>query len=142
MTRWAVAVPVAMLEDRKTDDAVRRSKQILAGNGWNVFKVIFAAGVLTALVTIPFSLIAAHAGLLGWWVASTIGSVLVAPYAAHALTVMYYALVQPERPVVLEPGQRFRSVWEEQAAAAPADSVWAEYERKFEEHESRWGTKP
>jgi len=142
MTRWAVAVPVAMFEDRKTDDAIRRSKQILAGNGWNVFKVIVAAGVLTALVTIPFSLVAAHAGLLGWWVASTAGSILVAPYAAHALTVMYFALVEPERPIVLEPGQRFRSVWEEQETATPAASVWAEYERKFDEHESRWGSKP
>ena len=144
LTRWAVAVPVAMLEDCKTDEAIRRSKQILVGNGWNVFKVLFAAGLLTGLVTIPFTLVAAHAGALGWWVASTIGSVIVAPYAAHALTVMYFALVQPERPVILEPGQSFRSVWAEQgeARSTPADSAWAEYERKFDEHESRWGTKP
>jgi hypothetical protein len=39
---------------------------------------------------------------------------LTAPYAAHALIVVYYALVQPGRPIVLEPGQRWQSVWEEQ----------------------------
>jgi hypothetical protein len=141
LTRWAVAVPVAMLEDRKTDDAIRRSKQILAGNGWNVFKVIFVSGLLAVVVTIPFSLFAARAGLVGWWVASTLASMLVAPFAAHALTVVYFALVQPERPVVLDPGQSFESVWKEQAATttSAADSVWAEYEKKFDERAARWG---
>jgi hypothetical protein len=141
LTRWAVAVPVAMLEDRKTDDAIRRSKQILAGNGWNVFKVIFVSGLLAVVVTIPFSLVAARAGLVGWWIASTLASMLVAPFAAHALTVVYFALVQPERPVVLDPGQSFESVWKEQAATttSAADSVWAEYEKKFDERAARWG---
>lgn len=54
----------------------------------------------------------------------------------------YYALREPDRPVVLEPGQRWKSVWEDQPATTPAASVWAEYERKFDEHESRWGSKP
>jgi hypothetical protein len=141
LTRWAVAVPVAMLEDRKTDDAIRRSKEILTGNGWNVFKVIFASGLLTVVVTIPFSLVGARAGLVGWWVASTLASMIAAPYAAHALTVVYFALVQPERPVVLDPGQSFTSVWAEQAATttSAADSVWAEYEKKFDERAARWG---
>jgi hypothetical protein len=141
LTRWAVAVPVAMLEDRKTDDAIRRSKQILTGNGWNVFKVIFFSGLLAVVVTIPFSLVAARAGgLVGWWIASTLASMLVAPFAAHALTVVYFALVQPERPVVLDPGQSFKSVWAEQATPmSPADSVWAEYEKKFDERAARWG---
>jgi hypothetical protein len=141
LTRWAVAVPVAMLEDRKTDDAIRRSKQILTGNGWNVFKVIFVSGLLAAVVTIPFSLVAARAGLVGWWIASTLASMLVAPFAAHALTVVYFALAQPERPVVLDPGQSFESVWKEQATTttSAADSVWAEYEKKFDERAARWG---
>jgi len=30
-------------------------------------------------------------------------------------TVVYYGLVQPGRPVVLPPGQRWQSVWQEQA---------------------------
>lgn len=141
LTRWAVAVPVAMLEDRKTDDAIRRSKQILTGNGWTVFKVIFVSGLFSVVVTIPFAVVSARAGAVGWWVASTLASMLVAPFAAHALTVVYFALVQPERPVVLDPGQSFTSVWEEQAAttASPADSVWAEYEKKFDERAARWG---
>jgi hypothetical protein len=62
MTRWAVAVPVAMLEDGGARDALRRSRAIVRGNGWNVFKVLFAVGVLTALVSVPFTLAAHGAG--------------------------------------------------------------------------------
>jgi hypothetical protein len=139
MTRWAVAVPVAVLEDRKTDDAIRRSKQILAGNGWNVFKVIFAVGLLRFVVMIPFTLASAHAGLFGWWVAATLASMLTAPYAAHALTVVYYSLVQPDRPVVLETGRRWESVWHEEKTPTAAESAWAEYERRFDDWERRSG---
>jgi uncharacterized membrane protein YesL len=113
MTRWAVAVPVAMLEEGTARDALRRSRQIVRGNGWNVFKVLLAISVLTALVEIPFALAAAGSGPFGWWIATTIASALTAPYAAHALTVVYYALVQPGRPVVLQSGQRWQSIWDE-----------------------------
>jgi hypothetical protein len=114
MTRWAVAVPVAMLEEGSARDALRRSREIVRGNGWNVFKVLFAVGLLTGLVEIPFALAAAGSGAFGWWLATTIASALTAPYAAHALTVVYYALVQPGRPVVLKPGQRWQSIWDEE----------------------------
>jgi hypothetical protein len=114
MTRWAVAVPAAMLEEGTARDAMKRSRAIVAGNGWNVFKVLFAVGVLTLVVTIPFTLVGLSAGPLGWWIAATLGSALTAPYAAHALTVAYYALVQPARPVVLDPGQRWSSVWDDE----------------------------
>jgi len=110
MTRWAVAVPGAMLEEGTTRDAMRRSRAIVAGNGWNVFKVLFAVGVLTALVSIPFALVGGQSGPVGWWIAGTLGSALTAPYAAHALTVVYYALVQPARPIVLEPGQHWHDL--------------------------------
>jgi hypothetical protein len=143
MTRWAVGVPVAMLEEGSARDALRRSREIVSGNGLSVFKVLFAVGALTALVQIPFTLAAARAGPFNWWLATTLASALTAPYAAHALIVVYYALVQPGRPVVLEPGQRWQSVWEEQkvssSEAEEQPSVWDEYEARFDEREQRWG---
>jgi hypothetical protein len=143
MTRWAVSVPVAMLEEGNARDALRRSRAIVAGNGWSVFKVLFAVGVLTVLVEIPFLLVAGGAGLFGWWLATTLAAALTAPFAAHALTVVYYALVQPGRPVVLPPGQRWQSVWQEQdsvASGSPAPddragAFWAEQEARFDERE-------
>jgi hypothetical protein len=142
-TRWAVSVPVAMLEEGNARDALRRSRQIISGNGWNVFKVLFAVGVLTFLVQIPFLLAAGGSGLFGRWLATTLAAALTAPYAAHALTVVYYTLVQPGRPVVLPRGQRWQSVWHEQdenaaVSAAPsdrADAYWSEQQARFDERE-------
>ena len=113
-TRWALAVPVAMLEDCTARGALSRSRELVRGNGWSVFKVLVAVGILTALVDVPFTLAAAGAGPFGWWLGATTASALTAPYAAHALTVAYYKLVDPGRPVVLEPGSRWASVWDEE----------------------------
>ena len=79
--------------------------------------------------------------------ATTTGNPARAPYAAHALTVVYYGLVQPGRPVVLPPGQRWQSVWQEQAdvvggSPEPDDrtsAFWAEQEPRFEEREGPRG---
>jgi hypothetical protein len=137
--RWAVAVPAAMLEEGNARAALGRSRALVAGNGWNVFKVLFAVGMLNLLVLLPLTLVAHGSGPFGIWVATTIGSALTAPYAAHALTVVYYALVQPGRPVVLDPGRRWESVWSAEGSEPeqPA-TAWDEYERQFDEREQRW----
>jgi hypothetical protein len=98
--------------------------------------------VLTGLVQISFTLAAAGAGPFGWWLAATAASALTAPYAAHALTVAYYTLVEPGSPVVLEPGHRWRSIWDEddrrgEDEGDPARRAWAEYEARFDERERR-----
>lgn len=118
-TRWAVAVPVAMLESGTARDAMKRSRTIISGNGWNVFKVLFAVGLITGLVSIPFTLVGAGSGPFGWWVAVTLGSMLTAPYTAHALTVVYYALVQPGQPIVLPPAQHWHSIWDDDDTRTP-----------------------
>jgi hypothetical protein len=66
-------------------------------------------------VWLPFGVLALHSGPFGWWLTGTLAAALVTPYVAHAQTVVYYALREPGRPVVLERGRRWRSVWEEQA---------------------------
>jgi hypothetical protein len=147
MTRWAVAVPVAMLEDGNARDALKRSQKMVEGNGWSVFKVLFAVGLLTAIVMVPFVFVSASAGAFGWWLAVTISSMLTAPYAAHALTVVYYTLADPQRPVVLDPGHRWQSVWDEQTGmTTEADttvethgSVDDEDQRRSDEQERQWG---
>jgi hypothetical protein len=114
-TRWAVAVPVAMLEEGSASDALRRSRELVRGNGWPVFWVLTASGAVTLVVWIPFLVATSGSGLFAWWVAMTVASALTLPYSAHAITVIYYALTEPNRPVALEPGQRWRSIWDEEA---------------------------
>jgi hypothetical protein len=143
MTRWALAVPVVMLEPGSARGALSRSRELVRGNGWSVFKVLFAVGLLTLLVQIPFGIAAASSGPFGWWLAVTTASALTAPYAAHALTVVYYELVEPGRPVVLEPGTRWQSIWDEEEPAdglsEAARRAWAEHEARFDERERRGG---
>jgi hypothetical protein len=61
--------------------------------------------------------------------------------AAHALTVAYYTLVDPGRPVVLERGQRWQSIWDDEDEQRGDDEqsharrAWAEYEARFDERE-------
>jgi hypothetical protein len=125
-TRWAVAVPVGMLEDGTARDALGRSREIVRGNGWKVWRTLFWAGLLQGAITIPFSVAAFAAGPFGWWVAVTLASALTAPYTAHVLTIIYYGLVEPERPVALESGQRWQSIWAESDPDEQPrpDSIW------------------
>ena len=146
MTRWAVAVPVAMLEKGTARDALRRSRDIVAGNGWGIFRVILGVCAVTFVITLPFELVLQHAGALGWWAALTISSMLTAPYFAHAITVAYYMLVEPNRPIVLDRGHHWESGWDVQGATLPpvdaepgVESVADEQQRRFDEYQQRWG---
>jgi hypothetical protein len=136
MTRWAVAVPVVMLEGRSTGDAMRRSRELVAGNGRAVFNVLLGVGLVVGVVSLVFALAARNYGLAGLWLGGTIGAALTAPYAAHAVTVLYFHLVEPGRPVALQPGEKWLSVWSEQDGTKPKlsareEAAWAEYERRF-----------
>ena len=137
-TRWAVGVPVAMLEDGSPSDALRRSNAIVKGNGWNVFTVLFLCGVLEIPIALPLLLVATHTGPFGRWIALTLAFALTAPFLAHALIVVYYALVEPGRPVVLAAGSQWQSVWDVQAelerptTAPKTEVIEDDYARKFD----------
>ena len=70
---------------------------------------MFAVGIITGLVRLLFSTLGRGHGFLGLRVSGTLAAMLTVPYAAHAVTVLYYRLAEPERPVVLEPGTRWHS---------------------------------
>jgi hypothetical protein len=116
--RWSLAVPVVMLEHATPRTAMRRSREIVHGHGWSVFRVLLNVGIITGLLSllIRFAAIAIVGGdhrSLATWVGVTFGGALATPYMSHALSVLYYRLVQPERPLIPEPAERRRSVWDE-----------------------------
>jgi hypothetical protein len=142
MTWWAVAVPVALEEEGNARDALRRSREIVRGHGWTVWRVKAIAGLLGGLGALPFFLLAAGRGPIAAWIGGTVGFAVAMPYLAHALTVVYYALVDPMHPVVQPPGSRNASaafVAPEAPVAPEPLSIDEEYLRKFEEREKRWG---
>ena len=50
ITIWSVAAPVVVLERPARPGALRRSRELVRGNGWQVFGVIFVLGILVVVV--------------------------------------------------------------------------------------------
>jgi hypothetical protein len=102
-TRWSLIVPVIVLEDTPVLGAFRRSRELVRGHGWTVFRVLFAVSALTAAggLALRFAF-GALPGFLGVWIGAAIATGLTAPYMAHALTVVYYRLTEPTAPLLAE----------------------------------------
>jgi hypothetical protein len=102
LTWWSLIVPVIVLEGVRVADAFGRSRELVRGNGWNVFGVI----VLTFLVVIAASILI---GIFFVWlpvdvrgyVSNVVTNSLLMPYVAIAWTLMYYRLAR--REVGVEP---------------------------------------
>lgn len=99
LTIWSVIIPVIVLERRPVMESFGRSRQLVSGNGWNVFGVI----VLSFLILIGAAIVLA---LLTFWlrgdagefVRSVIANTITAPFVALAWTVMYYRLIELKEP--------------------------------------------
>jgi hypothetical protein len=97
-TRWSLAVPAVMLEGRSPIDAMRRSRELVKGHGWPVFAVFLTVTVAAGLTSLALELL--FADVLGLWPALTLASALTTPFAAHALNVVYYRIVDPGKPLL------------------------------------------
>jgi hypothetical protein len=97
-TRWSLAVPAVMLENRTPLQALRRSAGLVKGNGWAVFAVFSTITVVAGLASLACELLLA--GRIGLWASLTIPSTLTTPFAAHALNVVYYRVTEPGRPLL------------------------------------------
>lgn len=91
---WSVVVPVVVVEGCGMRTAFARSYRIVRGSFWPVLVVLGVILVGSALLETGFD------NLLFWmpefsasWVGHLVVSVLTAPYAAHALAVIYFRLV-------------------------------------------------
>jgi hypothetical protein len=99
MTIWSVLIPVVVLERRAVMEAFGRSRELVRGNGWNVFGVI----VLSLLILIAASIVLALLlfwleGEVGMFVRNVISNTLTVPFIALAWTVMYYRLRDLKEP--------------------------------------------
>jgi hypothetical protein len=100
-TRWSLIVPVIVLEQAPTMGAFRRSRELVRGHGLAVFRILFIAALITTALGFALRFaFAALPGALGVWIGAAIATGLTAPYMAHALTVTYYRLADPGRPMI------------------------------------------
>jgi hypothetical protein len=97
LTIWSLIVPAIVLEGKAAMESFGRSRELVRGNGWNVFGLI----VLTILIVIAIGIVIA---ILTFWlpdsiqafVQNVISNTLAYPLVALAWTLMYFALERPE----------------------------------------------
>ena len=94
LTIWALIAPVIVIERAGVLDSFARSRELVRGNGWNVFGVIVVLFILQAIVSSIFQSIGRGISdnAFSYGVANWIGNVLVAPLSALAATIMYFDL--------------------------------------------------
>jgi hypothetical protein len=116
LARWALAVPLVMIEGRSRREAFARSSALVRGQTGRVLVLVliayFIAAVATVLIRQLFGFLPAFAAD---WVGGTIASAFTVPFQAHVLTVLYYRLTEPNVPILPEPGQKaWPSIWDEE----------------------------
>jgi hypothetical protein len=92
LTIWSVAAPVVVLERPGGLNALSRSRELVRGNGWNVFGVILVLVVLVVVVSGIIEAIADSGGTAVGLVVRVVVSILAAPISALASAVLYYEL--------------------------------------------------
>jgi hypothetical protein len=97
MTIWAVAAPVVVLERPPGLRPLARSRELVRGNGWQVFGVILLLVLLVIVLAGALQLAADSAGTGVGVVVRVVVGVLTAPLSALAAAVLYFELRRSER---------------------------------------------
>jgi hypothetical protein len=107
ITIWAVVAPSIVAEGRGAFEAFGRSRDLVRGDGWNVFFTIVLAFLIVVAVSIVFTLVGAAIGDAGRVVLGTIGNVLVVPVVALVSSILFFDLgggaaasPRPEEPAL------------------------------------------
>jgi hypothetical protein len=93
LTVWAVAVPVVVIERPPGLGALGRSRELVRGNGWQVFAVIAVLYFLVLVVAAVLDALGAAAGTGAGIVVGVIVGVLTRPLQALAQAVLYFDLL-------------------------------------------------
>jgi hypothetical protein len=112
ITIWSVVAPAIVVENKGVIDAFGRSRELVRGNGWNVFVVIVLAFLIVIAVSIVAALIGSALGDAGVVILSIIASILAEPVAALVASILFFDLgggrgvqTSPAEPVPVEPSR-------------------------------------
>jgi hypothetical protein len=107
MTIWAVIAPVIVVERTGVLAAFGRSRELVRGNGWQVFGVIVSVVLITIVAGVVFGAIAVSISDTAVMriLFNVIASTLTAPIAALAAAVVYFRLRELDiaAPIPVEP---------------------------------------
>ncbi len=93
ITFWSVIAPVVVLERPPGLGALKRSRDLVRGNGWPVFGVILVLVVGVNVLADVIELIGDSAGTGAGIVVTVVVQILTAPLAALAASVLYFELL-------------------------------------------------
>jgi lipid-A-disaccharide synthase-like uncharacterized protein len=89
---WSVVAPVIVLERPGVFEAFGRSRELVRGNGWNVFAVILLVFVAVAAVSVAAGLATDSLGSVGRALVQWAVNAALAPATALSASVLYFAL--------------------------------------------------
>jgi hypothetical protein len=89
---WSVVAPVTVLERPGVFAAFRRSRELVRGNGWNVFGVIVIVFVIVVVISILAGVAAGGLGSVGRGLVQWAVNSAIAPVTALSASVLYFAL--------------------------------------------------
>jgi hypothetical protein len=93
ITFWCVVVPVEVLERRGVFGSFARSRELVRGNGWNVFGVIVIVYVAVLAISLLAGIVAAPLGHVGRDIVQWAVNVAVTPVVALSASVLYFELI-------------------------------------------------
>jgi hypothetical protein len=84
---------VIVIEGKSAGESFSRSREVVRGNGWNVFGLILITFLLVAIASAVIQLLFAPLpDFLDTWLGSLIAHSLTVPFAAATLTTAYFTL--------------------------------------------------
>ena len=105
LTIWSMLVPVIVIEGKSAGESFSRSREVVRGNGWNVFGLILLTFLLVAIASGLIQLLFKPLpDFLDAWLGSLVAHSLTVPFAAATLTTAYFALTASRsEPVEVTP---------------------------------------
>ena len=93
LTIWSMLVPVIVIEGKSAGESFSRSREVVRGNGWNVFGLILLTFLLVAIASGLIQLLFKPLpDFLDAWLGSLVAHSLTVPFAAATLTTAYFTL--------------------------------------------------
>jgi uncharacterized membrane protein YjgN (DUF898 family) len=92
LTIWAVIAPSIVVEDKGVFEAFGRSRELVRGNGWQVFGAIILAFLIVFVVGLVASVIGAAIGDVGRVILQAAANVATAPVAALVSSILFFDL--------------------------------------------------
>ena len=92
LTIWAVIAPSIVVEDKGVFEAFGRSRELVRGDGWQVFGAIVLAFLIVFAVGLVAGLIGAAIGDVGRVILQAAANVATAPVAALVSSILFFDL--------------------------------------------------